>query len=171
MKNNKGFTLVEMLVVIVLVVALSASAGLSADFSLKQTRKRGYKDTYFDLFKAVDFYSELSSFSCSTISTGCEVEISDLIASGLIDNSILETINPIYEKNEVYFNNTSKFTVTKKNGQKAIQFKCESSNLLSGDCSKTACIIAMNGIYDSSNYYRSSYTLDSYHDNDYWRKC
>ncbi len=170
MKNNKGFTLVEMLVVITLIVVLGASAGLSADFSLKKARRNEYKNTYFDLFSAVDFYSEMRSFSCADISVGCDVEISQLIDVGLVDESILSKINPIYKKGNVYFKSTSVFKVRKKNGQKAIWFSCVATDTIDGNCNKDECKISKDGIYNG-NSFSATNTLDSFHSDNNWGKC
>ena len=170
MNNNKGFTLIEMLVVIAIIVALSVSAGLSADFSMRKARKNDYKDTYYELFKAVDVYSELSSFSCTTLDTGCNVTIANLITKGLIDEKIITEINPIYKKGTVKFKTSSTFVVKKINGVKSIQFSCVTSDSDGSNCNKNACKISLYGLYNSGSLDAAT-SLEKYHKNDYWENC
>ena len=163
MKNNKGFTLIEMLVVIAIIVALSASAGLSADFSLKKAQKNKYKDTMWEVFRAADVYSELSAFSCSNYTTGCNITIDNLISKGLLDESIKNENIPIYTT-EKKFDGTV-FIVKKINGVKSIELKCV------GTCTVAACKISLEGSFKSDNTFDASTGLEKYHKNDYWGAC
>ena len=151
MKNNKGFTLIEMLVVIAIILALSVSAGLSADFSLRKAQKNEYKDRMWEVFKAADIYSELSDFRCANLTLGCEIRIIDLINKGLIDENITKKTIPIYEEDKKFTNDTI-LIVKKPDAVKNVILKCE------GTCTAEACNISLE-------------TLNEYHKYDRWGKC
>ncbi len=153
MKNNKGFTLIEMLVVIAIILALSVSAGLSADFSLKKAQKNEYKDIMWEVFKAADVYSELSSHESCLTSSGCNARIDGLVAEGLLDENIYKKNIPIYTTNRKFAAATV-LVVKKVDGVKTIQLKCVSAV----DSTKAECIVTMD-------------TLNAYHKSDYWGKC
>lgn len=149
MKNNKGFTLLEMLLVVAIIAALGVTAGISADFSMKKAKRNEYKDAFREIFNASNIYSELNSFSCSTLNTtsGCSIELQALIEKGVLDKNILEKRIGIY-KNDANFSNNSIIKITKINGVKEISFVCDTSLTFDNNCSKAACIINMNNIKD-----------------------
>jgi prepilin-type N-terminal cleavage/methylation domain-containing protein len=151
MKNNKGFTLIEMLVVIAIILALSVSAGLSADFSLKKAQKNEYKDIMWEVFKAADVYSELSSHESCLTSSGCNARIDGLVAEGLLDENIYKKNIPIYTENKKFVAATV-LVVKKVDGVKTIQLKC------SGTCTDTSCTITMDN-------------LSEYHKGNRWGNC
>lgn len=171
MKNNKGFTLIEMLVVVAIILALSVSAGLSADFSLKKARKNEYKDLMWDVFKAADVYSELSDFAtvCTDINSGCEVPISDLINKGLLDENIQTKQIPIYSFDKT-FGDSTKLYVRKVNGVKIITLNCDGATKCSANDSESkACHIALE---DGTTVGSISFVgLEKYHKDDLWGKC
>ena len=171
MKNNKGFTLLEMLVVIAIIAALGVTAGLSADVSMKKSEKNEYKDTLQELFNAASVYVELSSFSCNlNTDAGCDVSIQSLILKGLIDKNILDKYNPIYGKDVKYTSSTN-LNVKKKYGIKTVQLKCDVSSASDNDCNKSQCLVTLNGLVNDSGELKDETSLKKYHKNDYWGKC
>lgn len=115
-RNKKGFTLVELIVVIAIVAALSISMGISAIDTMKQTRIKGYRETYADIFQAAQLYYKLKEkpLDCSSYIDGItcgEIEMSPvtpsstdlkgstklccLVESGLLDESYLTTVDPL----------------------------------------------------------------------------
>lgn len=129
MKNNKGFTLVELLITI----AIVGIFGVTVVFSVVGVLRKTYINTYIgqmrDLFNSASTYSNLSSESGGpSCNSGCTITMQQLIEKGLVDKKILNTPNPVY-KNKVNFKASDSFVVTKTSGVKEIQF-------VSGSCTR-----------------------------------
>lgn len=114
-KDNKGFTLIEMLVCIGIIAALGVVIGLSATTVINNTKYAKNESTMKDLFTAASVYIELSENatlkdSCKSNSTGCTVSLSDLTDKGLVDKFIYDERDPLLISGNK-FNGTTSFTV------------------------------------------------------------
>lgn len=83
MKNNKGFTLIELIVVIAIIAVLSISVSAGLQKSAENTAQEEKVRKIEEVYKATRIYFKLKS----TPENG-EVEIQKLISKGLIDESI-----------------------------------------------------------------------------------
>lgn len=101
MKKNKGFTLIEMLVVIAVIAVLSVTFGLSANKVAKETRYSKCANTMKELFSSARIYSNLTVVpdgcpSCND-NQSCNISIECLVKKGLLDEKIYNTYNPLVE--------------------------------------------------------------------------
>ncbi len=106
--NKKGFTLIEILVVIVLLAAVSVTVGVNMyGMQERQTKKeiKNYKET---LEKAACVYAEAKNITSDT-----EVTIETLIKEGLISKSLK---NP--ETNKSVETDTNKIKIEWKDNEK-----------------------------------------------------
>ena len=92
MKNKKGFTLVEILVVLTLLVALTATTLLSMDKIRQNSGKKRLKELYREIELATDVYlvnhSEISEKILNGESTHECVKIYKLINENLLRNDL-----------------------------------------------------------------------------------
>lgn len=107
-KNKKGFTLIELIVVIAIVGALSVTMGISAINTMKQTKFRDYEETYADIFDAARLYTGLKvppesceetmeiAISCGTVSSyPANISLCCLVEAGLLDYDLTKQYDPL----------------------------------------------------------------------------
>lgn len=81
--NNKGFTLVELLVTITLIAAVSVTIGLSVSGLLNRNSEKEWKDYKDKIAKAACTYAEIKENK-----TNAEVTIETLINEGYLKKNI-----------------------------------------------------------------------------------
>lgn len=134
MKNNKGFTLVELLITIAIIGVLGVTVVFSVIGLLNKTHNNTYEGQLKDLLNAASTYSQLSpkafdnGESHPDCSISCSFSLEALVHKGLVDKKIYETRSPIY-KAAANFKPSDMFYVTRINGEKDISFR-------SGGCSE-----------------------------------
>lgn len=115
--KNKGFTLIEMLVVIALVAIIGTFVGVGVVNMLDKQKSdsiQNYKDTVCNAALA---YVELSGFKDNCKSTSeCSISISDLIKAGILSGDLSDGNGKkaTSDKNAV--------TVTWSNGEKTCKY-------------------------------------------------
>lgn len=133
MKNNKGFTLVEMLVVVAIIAALSITIGISTNSMSKSTKESQYEAYFDEIFDGALIYVGLNHFSasckpadgCIGTSRGCDITFACLVEKGVLDQSIYEKYNPMYaEEKNIKFKSTDKVTVMWDSGVKKAYYNC-----------------------------------------------
>lgn len=97
-KNRNGFTLIEMLVVITIVIALGITIGVSMNKLSQNTKNANNESIIKEILVAAQTYCKLSNSNCSD-----DIELSTLISSGTLDENILTKNNPAKNGN-VKFN-------------------------------------------------------------------
>ena len=97
-KNRNGFTLIEMLVVITIVIALGITIGVSMNKLSQNTKDANNESIIKEILVAAQTYCKLSNSNCSGA-----IELSTLISSGTLDEDILTKNNPVKNGN-VNFN-------------------------------------------------------------------
>ncbi len=99
MKNKKGFTLTEILVVIVLLVVVTGSTIFGIDEISKQSREKRLKELIKDIERATDVYfSDNDVYNDALLNGGIENRCTRLYIlqnEGLID---MDLINPVTNK-------------------------------------------------------------------------
>lgn len=119
--NKKGFTLVELIIVIAIVAALSISMGVSTIETLKETRIKDSREKYVTLLNAAKLYGKLkspvalcskdSSIVCNAcggagandMGNPCEIPLCCLASSGLIDEDVFNTMDPVLSSDDDYY--------------------------------------------------------------------
>lgn len=125
-KNNKGFTLIEMLVCVGIIAALGVIIGLSATTVINNTKYAKYEAQMKDIFTAASVYIELSKNSAiknGCKSSGCIIKLSSLVTEGLVDKSIYNETNPLLLSGANY-NDDVEITVKWSSGIKDVSY-CE----------------------------------------------
>lgn len=89
--NKRGFTLVELLIVIVLVAALSVTIGLSTNGMMKKGKTAEYKENVRQVMEAARVYSEINDHLSSGQSN--TYTLKQLIESGILDKEILNKLD------------------------------------------------------------------------------
>ena len=97
-KNRNGFTLIEMLVVITIVIALGITIGVSMNKLSQNTKDANNESIIKEILVAAQTYCKLSNSNCSGA-----IKLSILISSGTLDEDILTKNNPAKNGN-VKFN-------------------------------------------------------------------
>lgn len=111
-KNIKGFTLIEMLVVIAVIGALSVAIGVSANQMMENSQKNDYEETYKEIMKNARIYVEIED--SITLIKGQPVapfSLQTLIDKGLQDENILFKKNPALST-DLNFSGSMQITVS-----------------------------------------------------------
>ena len=120
-RNNKGFTLVEMLVALAIVAVMSIALGVGATNAMNSSLKTDYAEKFKELFKNANIYVEYSTTTCNLDSTkNCTVTLNELVNSGLLDSDYYKTANP-YKKTG-NFTASDTIIITLSNGRKTTAY-------------------------------------------------
>lgn len=92
-KNIKGFTLIEMLVVISVIAVMSIAIGVSSSNMLNNSQNSDYKDMYYEISKNARIYVEIANKNL-TNGSSTNVTLQEMINKGLQDELILEKEDP-----------------------------------------------------------------------------
>lgn len=120
-KNNSGFTLIEMLVAISVIAALSIALGVGASNVLKNSQKVDYAETYKELFKNANIYVEYSTTTCNLdTDLTCNITLGELVNSGLLDRKYYTTPNPYKKSGNFVASDT--IIITLNEGRKTTKY-------------------------------------------------
>jgi prepilin-type N-terminal cleavage/methylation domain-containing protein len=116
--KNKGFTLIEMLVVVVLIAVISTFVGVGVVKMLERQKDKNNQDYKDTVCNAALAYVELSTYTnlCKTNKTSCSITINELISNGLIARDLKNPIGTIAGED------TKTVTVTWNNGEKSCTY-------------------------------------------------
>lgn len=119
-RNKRGFTLIEMLVVIAVIAALSVAIGVSSSQMMASSTENNYEETYKEIIKNAKIYVEIDNNHKLTNNTSTSFTLNDLIVKGLQDEKILKTQNPALAA-DMNFNTAMPIKVQmSSNGQKTV---------------------------------------------------
>lgn len=118
-KNIKGFTLIEMLVVIAVIGALSVAIGVSANQMMANSQKNDYEETYKEIMKNARIYVEINGSSLTNDSS-TNFPLEKLIERGLQDDKILSQNDPVYEDGRLFKEDMNIIVSLDANGKKSV---------------------------------------------------
>lgn len=124
MNNNKGFTLIELIITVAITAALSITIGLSASMIMKKSKLNKEINNLKDIMNAASIFSELSDNGICTEGSNCNVTISHLVNRGLVDKGIVNEYNPMYVEQK--FRLTDTIRITYSSGKKSVRYSCGS---------------------------------------------
>lgn len=84
MKNNRGFTLIELIVVVAIIAVLSISVSVGVQKNLAKAKQEEKINKIETIEKAARVFKKLSTYKSSET-----YELSDIISKGLLDEEIL----------------------------------------------------------------------------------
>lgn len=115
--NKKGFTLVEMLVVVGLIAILSTVVGVNVVGMLNDQRTNEQNAFKKKIEDAACIYADLSA-NKSRCTSGCNLTIGDLISSGLIAEDLMDSKNGVIVGSE----KNKSITIIYPNGEKTCTY-------------------------------------------------
>lgn len=122
MKNDNGFTLVELLVTVALLGALSLIVGLGVSNMLRHQKEKQFDDYTEQLEKAGCVYAEhntLTASVCGSNAASCQIKFSALVTAGLIEKDLT---NPSTQK-RVIEDNTSYIQINWSNNERTCKYE------------------------------------------------
>lgn len=132
---KSGFTLVEMLVSIAIIGALSIVVGVSASSMLKKSHNKGEIATYTEIFKNARIYYELVKEDGVTrncpLDGNCNITLGQMVEAGLIDAKIYKEYNPAYENR--LFSASDTINVRLVSGKKQVTINVGSCGAITED--------------------------------------
>ena len=136
-KNRKGFTLVELIVCIAILAAISVAGTFGLMSTLKKNRIADYKNDLSEVMRAAYSYTGMKG-----IYTDGSVTIEILVTEGLLDTSLYKKTNAltcaIFNKDDnVYYTKNSnelKFYMQKTDGTKLYMNQIADDETIVTDC-------------------------------------
>ena len=128
MKNNKGFTLVELLVTVGLIGAIGVVVGFSVTNLIKnqnEQRYTEYKKTLEDAACVLAQRQNINQTLCSEFASLCKIEIKDLVAEGVIKKTLVnpQTQKSAEEESKLALAQQNYVSVTYVNGLRKCEFQ------------------------------------------------
>ncbi len=113
MNKKDGYTLIELLIVISLIVVVMVSTVIAFSSTVKNTEKNSFENMEKDILTAAEIYFTTDEGLNRIVYSGEQIKvyISDLQASGLISDEIID-----YKTNDI-FNDKSYVTVKLEDGE------------------------------------------------------
>ena len=111
--KDKGFTLIELIVTITLIVIISVTVGVSITGMLDRQEEKDTEDYVNQIQDAACVYAEIND-----ISSNDTVSIGELIAAGLLDSSLKNPSND----NPITSYNNDRVSITWDNGEKTCTY-------------------------------------------------
>ena len=100
-KNKKGFTLVELIVVLAIISVLGVTVGLSMTKLSQNTKDNNNETLMKEVLSSAQAYCMLASKK-SECTNGANITIKTLVENGNLDEKIYDKVNPT-KKNNVKF--------------------------------------------------------------------
>lgn len=122
MKNNNGFTLIELIVTVALLAVLSVVVGLSVTNMMDGQKEKQYEEYVSTLEEAGCVYAEhnkLTASVCSSSPASCKVKLNSLISAGLVKKDLTNPNN----KKLISQNTTSYIQISWSNNEKKCVYK------------------------------------------------
>lgn len=109
-KNKKGFTLVELIVVLAIISVLGVTVGLSMTKLSQNTKDNNNETLMKEVLSSAQAYCMLASKK-SECTNGANITIKTLVENGNLDEKIYDKVNPA-KKNNAKFQETDKIYIT-----------------------------------------------------------
>ncbi len=119
--NNKGFTLIELIIVIALLGALSVVVGLNVNNTLNKQKDKEKNEYREKIEKAACVYAD-TKIDIKTCSPNCIIKVNTLINEGLIDKNIKNQFNKDKSNPNTVLNDPSEVKVYLNNNEKICEY-------------------------------------------------
>ena len=103
-KNKKGFTLVELIVVLAIISVLGVTVGLSMTKLSQNTKDNNNETLMKEVLSSAQAYCMLASKK-SECTNGANITIEKLVENGNLDEKIYDKVNPAKEDNAKFEEN------------------------------------------------------------------
>lgn len=123
-KNKKGFTLVELIVVLAIISVLGVTVGLSMTKLSQNTKDNNNETLMKEVLSSAQAYCMLASKK-SKCTNGANITIKTLVENGNLDEKINDKVNPA-KKNNIKFleSDVVKITIDSSNKFKDYYYEC-----------------------------------------------
>lgn len=122
-KNKKGFTLVELIVVLAIISVLGVTVGLSMTKLSQNTKDNNNETLMKEVLSSAQAYCMLASKK-SECTNGANITIKTLVENGNLDEKVYKTKNPAKENANETFISEDKVFVTVNSGIKEFSYSC-----------------------------------------------
>ena len=122
-KNKKGFTLVELIVVLAIISVLGVTVGLSMTKLSQNTKDNNNETLMKEVLSSAQAYCMLSS-NKERCKSGTTIKLSELVENGNLDEKVYKTKNPAKENANETFISEDKVFVTVNSGIKEFSYSC-----------------------------------------------